>query len=516
MNPAKKVMRLTVSIGLVFLMSACSDGSDRRSGAPLALRPLHAEADIHLGGAVVDDQEREVLLRGVNVNSLVEYWQGNDFPTTFPFTESDAEAIAAIGWNTVRLLVSWSRVEPAPGLYDEAYLDEVEALVDLLARFGVYSIIDLHQDAWNASLVARDDEQCTGDSKSAFGWDGAPAWATLVSPDAARCTYGSREANPAVLAAWRAFFNNEPGPEGVGIRTRYAQMLGHVAYRFSSKVAVAGYDLMNEPNALNDDQVAGLSALYREAMEEIRAGERQGGGFNHLVFFEPSILWSDRAYGAPHPFTDDENIVYAPHIYTGGFDGGPITSEPFQTAREDAMQFDGAPVLTGEWGTNPDRAGPGGDGYFLDHQRYQDEFHFGATLWTWRESCGDPHKAGSFRAGYIPQVWGEFDVDCESNEVRGVRTQLVRELTRPLLRAVPGRIETVEYAAESGEFRAKGIQAQGGQLVLFYPSARFGRPAVSDLQGLSNLAWHDAPGGNTYLTADSNESEWSLELVPGD
>ena len=516
MKLARVILRLTICTGLAFFMIACSDSNDgsRDNDDPLTLRPLKAKADVHLGGAVVDDQEREVLMRGVNVNSLVEYWQGNEFPTTFPFTESDAKAIAAIGWNTVLLLVSWSRIEPEPGIYDDAYLDEVEAMVDLLARFGIYSIIDLHQDAWNASLAAREDEQCNGDSKPGFGWDGAPAWATLVDPNTARCAFGLREANAAVIAAWRAFFNNEPGPQGVGIGTRYAQMLGHVAYRFSNKVAVAGYDLMNEPNALTDGQVAGLTALYAAAIEEIRAGEHRGNGFNHLVFFEPSILWLEQGYGAPLPFTNDENIVYAPHIYTGGFDGGPITPEPFEAARNDAIQYNGAPVFIGEWGTNPDRAGPRGDGYFLRHQRYQDEFHFGAALWTWRESCGDPHKAGEFRTGLVPQVWGEFDVDCDTNEVQGERIHLIEELTRATLRAAPGRIETMEYANDSGEFRAQGQQAIGGQLVVFYPSARFGRPAIQGLQGLTNQTWHDAPGGNDYLTADSNASAWSLELMP--
>ena len=53
----------------------------------------------------------------------------------------------------------------------------------------------------------------------------------------------------------------------------------------------------------------------------------------------------------------------------------------------------------------------------------------------------------------------------------------------------------------------------GGELVVFYPSARFGRPATRDLQGVANQALHEAPGGNDYLTADTNGSEWRLELI---
>ncbi len=76
-------------------------------------------------------------------------------------------------------------------------------------------------------------------------------------------------------AAWIAFWQNTPGPDGVGIRTRYAKMLGHIAGRFASQVAVAGYDLMNKPNASTPEDLTGLAALYEEALQEIRAAEAQ-------------------------------------------------------------------------------------------------------------------------------------------------------------------------------------------------------------------------------------------------
>jgi hypothetical protein len=75
-------------------------------------------------------------------------------------------------------------------------------------------------------------------------------------------------------------------------------------------------------------------------------------------------------------------VVYAPHVYTGGFSGGPITRNAFQVALDEARGFGGAPVLSGDWGADPDRAEPGGDGYFAEHQRLQDEVPVSATLWT--------------------------------------------------------------------------------------------------------------------------------------
>lgn len=506
-------MKHLLYLCLPLLLIACSDANDRRvQSNHLELLPLHAEPDIAAGGVIADSAGREVILRGVNVNAYAEYWQGTEYPTTFPFTEQDAEAIAAIGWNVVRLLLSWSLVEPAPGEYDEAYLDEIAAAVELLRGYGIYTIIDLHQDAWGPTLAAREDENCPTGWEPAFGWDGAPAWATLDS-GADRCTINhTRELSPAVRNAFSAFFRNDPAGDGIGVRTRYTRMLGHVAERFATLPAVAGYDLMNEPNAFTDEEMSGLSAMYGEALEEIRAAEQRAGGFHHLVLFEPSSLWVPLAEGPPDYFPYDSNVVYAPHIYTGGVNNSTLTEENFQTARDEAALFGGAPVLTGEWGADPRRAEPGGDDYFLQHQALQDQYHFGSALWTWRESCGDPHKAGDYRAGRVPYVWGEFEVDCTSNEVTGTRTDVILQLTRPVLRAAPGRLQEFSYEHDSGRFEASASGGVDGALVLFYPLSKHGQPITVRSDGLENLRWIEAPGGNGYLLATVMEEDWLLIL----
>jgi endoglycosylceramidase len=510
----KNVSPMRVLALALCALAACSDAPGTPSAGALRLPALHAEPDAVAGGRIVDAEGREVLLRGVNVNALAEYWASRDFPTVFPFTEEDAELIAGIGWNAVRLLLSWSRVEPAPGEYDEAYLDQAAAAVATLAARGVYTIVDLHQDAWGATLAARPDEACPAGQEPAFGWDGAPAWATLDG-GAPRCTIaGLRETSPAVVAAWNAFWADAPGPGGVGIRTRYVRMLGHVAGRFAREDAVAGYDLMNEPNAFTPAALAALADLHGDALAEIRAAERAAGGFAHLVVFEPSALWSAVGRGAPPDFARDRDVVYGPHIYTGGFTGGPITREAFEVAREEAEIFGGAPVLSGEWGADPGRAGDLGDPYFLRHQELQDELRFGATLWTWRESCGDPHKAGDFRSGRIPEVWGEFEVDCRTNDVTGLRTPLVEQLRRGWVRAAPGRLVALRWMHATGALEASGEDAPAdGELLAFYPAARLGAPqlATGGLTGVRTLA---APGGNLYVVARAEGGPWSLAARP--
>ena len=508
-------------VGLVVAMSACTLVPRGGDGVPGSHRwrpvlpTLHAEPDPVSGGRIVDAAGREVLLRGVNVNALVEYWRYGAFPTTFPLTEADADRISATGWSVVRLLVSWSRVEPSPGHYDDAYLDQVARAVQTFERRGVYTIIDFHQDAWGPTLAAPVGLTCPAGTEPAFGWDGAPGWATLDG-GASRCVpAGIRELSPAVRAAFIAFWNDAPGPGGVGIQTRYTRMLGHVAQRFARRAAVAGYDIMNEPNAFGTDEVAALGRFSASAVAAIRAGERVGGGLAHLVFFEPSATWSDLLSGTPPDFPHDANVVFAPHIYRGGISSGPIQRADFDRARSDAATFGGAPVLVGEWGSSPDRANDPADVYFREHQALQDEFHFGASLWTWRESCGDPHKAGDALAGRVPYVWGEFELDCRINQVTGAREALVSQLDRGYVRAAPGRLLSTTFDPATGELRGAGERARLGRALLaWYPKPAREIRHLSAV-GLAHLhVSSSGSDGGSYVTGIATRSSWSFTVAP--
>src|SRR4051794_41659726 len=79
---------------------------------------------------IVTNDGRQVLLRGVNVNQLGDYWQQRpDIPATLPLSEQDFEAIRALGMNEVRLIVHWSKLEPSRGSFDETYLARIREAV---------------------------------------------------------------------------------------------------------------------------------------------------------------------------------------------------------------------------------------------------------------------------------------------------------------------------------------------------------------------------------------------------
>jgi endoglycosylceramidase len=489
------------------LLAAVALAVPAAAGAAARLPTLHAAPDPAGRGRIVDDAGREAILRGVNVNALAEYWMGTRFPTTFPLEAGDPARMRVFGWSAVRLLVSWSRIEPGPGRYDERYLARVRATAARLTRAGLYVFIDFHQDAWGPTLAAREGESCPAGSAPALGWDGAPGWATLVADGVSRCAPdGVRELSPAVRTAWQAFWADSAGPGEVGVQTRFLNTIAHTIERIGRLPGIAGYDVLNEPNAFGADENAALGALYGRAVPVIRGAEQRARVRRRLILFEPSAVWSETGSGPPPDFPHDRDVVYAPHIYTGAFDDGPITPAAFRTALAEARGFGGAPVLTGEWGAARSRLS-----YMRSHLDLQDRFGISGTQWTWRESCGDPHQRTAALEGTVATttfaIWG---VDCADNAVLGIGRRRTRTLMRGYVRAAPGRLSRAHWNTTARALTATGTRARRGvSLEAFYPGD--GRVAAG---GLRLVAATRIPGGGELVTAVARGGGWRLRVVP--
>lgn len=204
--------------------------------APLTVR--------HDGGAqIVDTTGRQVLLRGVNVNQLSDYYAKDPaLPTVQPLSETDFADMARMGFDVVRLGVSWSRLEPSPGAFDQNYVQQIRLAVGWASRHGLYTVLVIHQDAWGKFVASPPGVVCPPGLSPAIGWDGAPAWATLLD-GMTTCRGPVREASPAVVQAFTNFYLHRDG-----IQTRLVQTWARLARAFATEAAVAGYDLFNEPH----------------------------------------------------------------------------------------------------------------------------------------------------------------------------------------------------------------------------------------------------------------------------
>jgi endoglycosylceramidase len=171
-----------------------------------------------------------VILHGVNMVYKVPPYA----PDAAGFGADDAAFLARNGFNSVRVGVLWVGVEPAPGTYDDAYLQRIANTVRTLGRQGIYSLLDFHQDLYN----------------EAFQGEGEPSWSVQddgLPPVPQQGFPANYVVMPALNRAFDHFWQNSPGPGGVGLQDRYAAAWRHVAEFFRGNRYVMGDDLFNEP-----------------------------------------------------------------------------------------------------------------------------------------------------------------------------------------------------------------------------------------------------------------------------
>jgi endoglycosylceramidase len=267
---SRPVLARVVSIGWVVMVLMGAVATRTAGALPLG----------HDGRWMTDSAGRVVILHGVNmVNKLAPY-----YPAAVGFGDDDAAFLSRVGFNAVRVGVIWKAVEPMPGVYDDGYIEHIRATVETLARHGVRSLIDFHQDLYNQRF------QGEGAPDWAVQDDGLPAAPLLGFP-------GNYTGLPALEAAFDHFWANSPGPGGIGLQVRYASAWRHVALRLRDTPGLVGYDLFNEPwPGTSFPQClapAGcpafdgkLTAFYHRVDAAIRTVDRRT-----LVWYEPNVLF---------------------------------------------------------------------------------------------------------------------------------------------------------------------------------------------------------------------------------
>ncbi len=228
--------------------------------SPIAAAPTVAGAPPVTGRLVApggpflrDARGRAVLLHGVNV--VYKHPPYEVFPdpgAPWNFDAADASLMARLGFDVVRLGMTWKGLEPgtapandpaicAPGApgdpqqYDQAvldrYLGRLKETVDLLARFHIFTILDMHQDVYN----------------ELFDGEGAPDWAVCTGGASNVDPPGRWSRNYGTAAAGAAFDNFWTNAVVGDLQGQYDAVWGQVATYFAGDPWVIGYDPFNEP-----------------------------------------------------------------------------------------------------------------------------------------------------------------------------------------------------------------------------------------------------------------------------
>ncbi|SFR74638.1 Aryl-phospho-beta-D-glucosidase BglC, GH1 family [Agromyces sp. CF514] len=475
-------------------------GAERRAAASAPAGFLRVE-----GGRITDGDGNEVLLRGANVNQLVDFYQARaEVPVNRELSEQDYADMASYGFDVVRLNLSWSALEPEPSdseapALDPTYLASVKQAVAWGAAHGVRTVLDMHQDGWSNASTA-DGTDCRPGTDPMWGYDGAPAWATQFN-DAPRCSFTGRDISPAGDRAFEHFWFDTDG-----IRHALARTWGELAGEFADDPAVAGFDLLNEPGFGETAPVTTsqkLGEFSGEAIEAIRAA-----GAPQIVFVEPSILWSGLGFdsGPARGFTDDANVVFSPHLYAESITmdaslGLPTivsTERQFELGLRVADEL-GMPLWSGEYGYWGDPASIAGR--ITRYAAEEDRRMLGSAYWVWKQSCGDPQNGiGPIGLALVPE-------DCATGEDAPRNEQLLGVLSRAYPKSVPGELRSLSagVAGDDGaNFSLTGFTGERGcGLEVWIPGAA--KPSFTDTSGLSDVELESLPGGWRFTACADGE-----------
>ncbi|MDX6665909.1 MAG: hypothetical protein QOG68_2115, partial [Solirubrobacteraceae bacterium] len=330
----------------------------------LALSAPAAHADrlpyLHVGAAsgpaglaqIRDAHDRVVLLRGVNVNGLEDMrradlrpsypidpaaYQHGGCPADDPSVHSvavcatDLPQMRALGFDVIRLALSWSELEPQPGRLSTTYLDRIAQVVGWARAQGIYVLLDMHQDGWSKYLGA-DSAPCPPPAGQVDGQDGAPEWASVHT--LSMCAPASTlELAPAVGEAFQRFYANVPAADGVGLQDHFAAAFVALARRFAGDPTVAGYELLNEPHpgfaaVPGAQDAAELFPFYAKVVGAVTAALP---GFRQLFFVEPNAERNVTDQGPVltpwAAYSSYPNVVFAPHVYTGVFTADALAGQ---------------------------------------------------------------------------------------------------------------------------------------------------------------------------------------------
>ncbi len=393
----------------------------KATGASIVQGPIRSP-----GGPFLYDQHgRVVFFHGVNAVYKLPPYELYPAPgIPWNFTAADASLMAKLGFNVVRLGMTWKGLEPGtapandpaictpgaphdPGQFNQGildrYLTKLSETVSLLGRFHIYTLLDMHQDVYNKM----------------FDGEGAPNWAVCTDgvpnidpPGRWSMSYGSAASGIAYTHFWT---NDVVG----NLQGEYDRVWTAVAAFFRGNPWVLGYDPFNEPFStslvLHDGEQfdSQLECFYtgRAAVGAPSHGAPTircpvhdpavgviprilGADPVHLVFYEPDIFSRRGSTNFVGPM-NLPNLVFNVHVYCSqrsGKTGNPTSiaacaaeeQRSLQTRLEDRTDLGSAAQPRGPaWFLS--EFGATSNAILLDRLTTEaDNALIGWTYWSWK------------------------------------------------------------------------------------------------------------------------------------
>ena len=95
-----------------------------------------------------DSNGRTIIFHGVNAVYKIPPFIPSltSFDSQHSLNEQDAQDLSNWGVNIVRLGIEWPGLNPNQGFINNTYLDLINQVVNMLGKYGIYTLLDNHQD----------------------------------------------------------------------------------------------------------------------------------------------------------------------------------------------------------------------------------------------------------------------------------------------------------------------------------------------------------------------------------
>ncbi|MBU4070316.1 MAG: cellulase family glycosylhydrolase [Nanoarchaeota archaeon] len=222
------------------------------------------------GDKIIDENGDEIMLRGLHYDAfyvISKPWyfadgqnksaldQYNTDLASYFFNEEDISNFKELGANVVRLELRLWEIEKEPYVYSEEVLNHLDNTIEKFGKNGIYVILDLHAAGQN--ILTHNNE-----------------YGNLI--------WFNESFSDRVVALW-----------------------GVLAERYSENSYIAGYDIINEPQAPNKTS---LHDFYQECIDKIREYDN-----NHILFLEVNLYQKEEILiGGVY---DDDNLAVSMHFY---------------------------------------------------------------------------------------------------------------------------------------------------------------------------------------------------------
>jgi hypothetical protein len=280
-----------------------------------------------------DPEGRYLIFRGVNFASRsklppylpiaplhAENIDQSELKEEIELVRSELDLLKKLGFNIIRLLISWKAIEPKPNpnldelmTEGQEYLTLVNQVIDTLYRRDLYIILDFHQDI----------------AHEVYGGDGFPDWALAIDEEHKRPKASNLKdrkwqtaymINKLVKHTLCSFWKNELtnrdfALQNFPVRTHLEKTIGQTVKFFKSlndnrgHPAILGIEAFNEPHPAGippeEFEATLLFQYYQNVESEIRKFDDR-----IFLFIEPRVDWTMSLMGdekksksAPSPFS---------------------------------------------------------------------------------------------------------------------------------------------------------------------------------------------------------------------